>query len=91
MILVTAATAPVGRSIVEQLSAALGRPLRYEELDPEAARQAISPYAPADVLFETWERYTGRPAPVTDIVQRITGRPPRSAAQWAADLAARMR
>lgn len=87
-------TGPQSLTHIEQVALigdALGRPLRYEELDPEAARQAISPYAPADVLFETWETYTGRPAPVTDTVQRITGRPPRSAAQWAADLAARLR
>jgi uncharacterized protein YbjT (DUF2867 family) len=81
-------TGPQSLTHIEQIrliGEALGRPLRYEELDPEAARQAISPYAPADVLFETWEKHIGTPAPVTDTVERLTGRPPRSVTQWAAD------
>ncbi|MGZ3668145.1 MAG: NmrA family NAD(P)-binding protein [Ktedonobacterales bacterium] len=75
------------REEIELLGRALGRSLRYEELSPEAARQAISPHAPADVLFETWRKYIGTPAPVTDTVQRLTGRPPHSVDVWAADLA----
>ena len=62
--------------------------LRYEELDVAAARQAISPYAPAEVLFEMWEKHVGTPAAVTDTVERVTGKPPRSVEQWAADYAA---
>jgi uncharacterized protein YbjT (DUF2867 family) len=69
---------------VRLIGEALGRPLRYEELPPDEARQAMSPYAPADLLFETWERHIGTPAPVTDTVRRVTGRPPRSAREWAA-------
>jgi uncharacterized protein YbjT (DUF2867 family) len=85
-------TGPQSLTHVEQIKLigeALGRPLRYEELDPAAARQAISPYAPADVLFKTWEKHIHTPAPVTDTVERITGKPPRSVAQWAADYADR--
>jgi uncharacterized protein YbjT (DUF2867 family) len=85
-------TGPQSLTHVEQiklLGEALGRPLRYEELDPVAARQAISPYAPADVLFETWEKHLHTPAPVTTTVEQVTGKPPRSVAQWAADYAAR--
>jgi uncharacterized protein YbjT (DUF2867 family) len=81
-------TGPRSLTHVEQvqlIGEALGRPLRYEELDLETARQAISPYAPADVLFAMWEQHVGTPAPVTDTVQRLTGKPPRSVAQWAAD------
>ncbi len=87
-------TGPQSLSHIEQIQligAALGRPLRYEELAPDAARQAISPYAPADLLFATWERHLNVPAPVTDTVERVTGRPPRSVEQWAADYAARLR
>jgi uncharacterized protein YbjT (DUF2867 family) len=76
---------------IQLIGAALGRALRYEELDVEAARQAISPYAPADVLFATWEQHLDTAAPVTDTVERLTGKPPRSVAQWAADSAARLR
>jgi uncharacterized protein YbjT (DUF2867 family) len=86
-------TGPQSLTHIEQIrlvGAALGRPLRYEELDVAAARQAISPYAPADVLFEMWEKHIGTPAPVTDTVERVTGRPPRSVEQWAADYAARL-
>jgi len=86
-------TGPKSLTHIEQIKLigeALGRRLRYEELDPQEARQAISPYAPADLLFETWEKHIGTPAPVTDTVERITGRPPRSIAQWAADYAANL-
>jgi uncharacterized protein YbjT (DUF2867 family) len=75
---------------IQLIGAALGRALRYEELDVAAARQAISPYAPADVLFATWEQYLDTAAPVSDTVERLTGKPPRSVEQWAADVAARL-
>jgi uncharacterized protein YbjT (DUF2867 family) len=87
-------TGPQSLTHIEQIKLigeALGRPLRYEELEPAAARQAISPYAPADLLFATWEKHIHTPAPVTDTVERVTGKPPRSVAQWAADYAANQR
>jgi uncharacterized protein YbjT (DUF2867 family) len=80
-------TGPASMTLAEQVrlvGEALGRPLRYEELSPEQARTAISPYAPADLLFEDWERHIGTPAPVTDTIQRVTGRPARSVHEWAA-------
>jgi uncharacterized protein YbjT (DUF2867 family) len=79
------------REQIQLIGEALGRSLRYQELDEEQARAAISPYAPADVLFATWKQYLGTPAPVTDTVQRLTGRPPRSVQAWAADMAANLR
>ena len=84
-------TGPQSLTHIEQvqlIGEALGRPLRYEELSLAAAREAISPYAPADLLFEMWEKHIEIPAPVNDTVARITGRPPRSIAQWAADYVA---
>lgn len=78
------------REQVRLIGQALGRPLRYEELDEEQARAAISPYAPADVLFAMWKQSLLQLAPVTDTVQRLTGRPPRSVEGWAADLAAHL-
>jgi uncharacterized protein YbjT (DUF2867 family) len=78
------------REQIQLIGEALGRPLRYEELDEEQARAAISPYAPADVLFTTWKQHIGIPAPVTDTVQRLTGRPPCSVEAWAADVAAHL-
>ncbi|MFI6476835.1 NAD(P)H-binding protein [Nonomuraea sp. NPDC050663] len=83
-------TGPVSLTHAEQidlLGKALGRPLRYEELPAEQARAAMSPYAPADVLFAAWERHLDGPARVTDTIERITGRPARTPEQWAADYA----
>ncbi|MER7174009.1 SDR family oxidoreductase [Streptomyces mesophilus] len=78
------------REQVRLLGEALNRPLRYEELAPEAARAAISPYAPADLLLGTWERHTKSPAPVADTLQRLTGTDGRSAQDWAAHTARRL-
>ncbi|MBO3748453.1 NmrA family NAD(P)-binding protein [Streptosporangiaceae bacterium NEAU-GS5] len=68
----------------ELLGAALGRPLRYQELTEAEARAEMSPYAPADLLMATWERHRDNPAPVTDTVERVTGRPARAPRDWAA-------
>jgi uncharacterized protein YbjT (DUF2867 family) len=70
---------------IELIGRAQGRTLRYEELSPAAAREAMSPHAPAELLMATWEVHRGTPAPVTDTVEQVTGRPPRSAERWAAD------
>jgi uncharacterized protein YbjT (DUF2867 family) len=81
-------TGPQSLTHAEQvalLGEALGRPLRYEELSVEEARQAMGPHAPADVLLDDWARHLDRPAPVTDTIEKITGRPGRTYAQWAAD------
>lgn len=80
-------TGPVSLTNEEQIrliGQAHGRELRYEELPEDEARKAISPYAPADVLFATWERHLSAPAPVTDTIERLTGRPPRTVEEWAA-------
>ena len=72
-------TGPISMTHREQIALigrAHGRDLRYEELDPVAARAAISPYAPADLLFATWEQHLTEPAPVTDVISRVTGRRP---------------
>jgi uncharacterized protein YbjT (DUF2867 family) len=81
-------TGPQSLTHAEQialLGEALGRPLRYEELPVEESRRAMGPHAPADVLLDDWANHTDRPAPVTDTIEKITGRPGRTYAQWAAD------
>lgn len=86
-------TGPLSLTHAEQIALigdAVGRSISYEELEPSVARKAISPYAPADVLFEDWEAHLDRPAHVTDTVQRLIGRPLSSPAAWAADLASRI-
>jgi uncharacterized protein YbjT (DUF2867 family) len=70
---------------IELIGLAHGRALRYEEMTPEEAREAMGPHAPADLLMKTWEKHRATPAPVTDTVERVTGNPPRRVEQWAAD------
>ena len=65
--------------------AAIGRPLRWEELDRAHAEREIE--LPGEML-DAWEAFITDPEPVTDEVQRITGRPARSFALWARDHAA---
>lgn len=81
-------TGPVSLTHREQIAligVSRGRDLTFEELDPEAARAAVGPFVPVDVLFAAWARNLNQPAPVTDTIQRVTGQAPRSMAQWAAD------
>lgn len=69
---------------IRLIGAAHGRDLRYVEIEPDEVRAAMGPFAPADVLLETWERHRHQPAPVTTTVEDVTGRPPRTVAEWAA-------
>jgi uncharacterized protein YbjT (DUF2867 family) len=67
---------------------ATGRPVRFVELSEEQARKELTPYIPEwvqDAVFGHWRVSDGVPVPVTDLVEQITGRPPRSFAQWARD------
>lgn len=76
---------------VTLIGQALGRPLVYQELPPEVAREQMSRFMPPfilNTLFEQWEQSVGNPAQVYDTVERLTGRPARTFAQWAADRAA---
>jgi uncharacterized protein YbjT (DUF2867 family) len=81
-------TGPVSFSHSEQvrlIGAVRGRTYYYDELDEATARARIDPCAPADLLFETWAKHVGMPAPITDTIQRLTQRPPRTPRQWALD------
>lgn len=73
------------REQIALVGSARGREIAFEEVDPDTARSMVGPFAPIDLLLATWERHTRRPAPVTDTIQRVTGRAPRSIIQWAAD------
>jgi uncharacterized protein YbjT (DUF2867 family) len=74
------------------LGETIGRPVRFEELTPEAAREAMtSGYATeeiADSLLRMFADLVGRPAEISREVERITGRPGRTFAQWASEHAA---
>ena len=71
---------------VATLAAALGRPLRYEPLSDEQARAEMAPDTPAPYIDAFFRFYSGGEfddSPVLDTVAQLTGRPPRSFAQWA--------
>ena len=87
-------TGPESLTHAEQaalLGAALNRPISFEELPPEVAKQAMASYVPAPILesiFRLWADSVGVPALVTSTVEKLTGRPARTYGEWAADHAA---
>ncbi|MFD3975129.1 NAD(P)H-binding protein [Streptomyces cyaneofuscatus] len=72
-----------------QLSELLGRPLRFEELPLDRAREALLatyPQRVAEAFLESAERQrAGAKAAVVPTVEELTGRPARSFRTWAAD------
>jgi uncharacterized protein YbjT (DUF2867 family) len=74
--------------LVETIGAALGRPLRYLEVDAEVVRQRFLdggfPAAFADAYMGLLAETVERPAVVTDSVETILGRPATTFAHWAA-------
>jgi uncharacterized protein YbjT (DUF2867 family) len=79
--------------VAAKLSTATGKPIRYVNVPPEAARQAqlaagVPPYL-ADALVELFaERRNGGESNVYPLVQNLLGRPPTSFDQFAARNAA---
>lgn len=84
-------TGPEQISQADQLAAvgeALGRKLRFEEIDLETAAGELFPDFPPPVarsILAGQARMIGHPEPRTDTIARLTGRPARSYAQWARD------
>ena len=78
------------RQQAELIAQAIGRPVRYQEISLEEARQELrgTPEWALDAVIGYWEFSDGAPGPLTDLVEKITGRPALSFAQWAADHAA---
>jgi uncharacterized protein YbjT (DUF2867 family) len=86
-------TGPLGLTTAQQvdiLGQALGRPLRFEEISPQAAKQAMLGYnawvqeEAIDSLLKYLAKTVDQPALVTDEVERILHRPARTFADWAA-------
>jgi len=77
--------------MVGNLGDALGRPLRYQEIPPEAAKRAMIergfpfPETLIDRLFALLAKAVGQPAMTTDEVERILGRAALTYARWASD------
>ena len=68
------------------LAAVLGRRLRYEPLSDEAARTRMATDTPAPFIEAFFRFYSDGEfddSKVLDTVERITGRPPRTFADWA--------
>ncbi|AQA13514.1 NAD(P)H-binding protein [Streptomyces malaysiensis] len=88
-------TGPESLSFADQvriIGEVIGRPLRYEEISHEAARErmAHSFVTPeiADSLLRVFAECVDRPQPISPEVERVTGRPGRTFAQWVEDCAA---
>ncbi|GAB7031743.1 NAD(P)H-binding protein [Streptomyces sp. NPDC021749] len=78
---------------VAEIGRAIGRETRVEQISEEAAAEAMSgPHFPKEAALELIRMFgstVDAPAfPVTDAVERVTGRPARTFAQWARDHAA---
>ena len=77
------------QDMVAVIGEVIGRPLSFQEVPPEmAARGLVAnglPEAFVNALMARYARGAGKPAPVTDEVERILGRPARGFAQWVAD------
>ncbi|GAA1715678.1 NAD(P)H-binding protein [Streptomyces yatensis] len=91
-------TGPESLSFADQvrvIGEVIGRPLRYEEIPPEAARERmvgefLTPEL-ADSLLRVFAECVDRPQAISPEVERITGRPGRTFAQWVEDRAADFR
>ncbi|WP_445518250.1 NAD(P)H-binding protein [Streptomyces sp. NEAU-174] len=85
-------TGPESLSFAEQvrvIGEVIGRPLRYEEIPREAARERMSGgfVTPemADSLLRVFAELVDRPQAISPEVERITGRPGLTFAQWVED------
>ncbi|MFJ4006570.1 SDR family oxidoreductase [Streptomyces sp. NPDC090023] len=81
-------TSVTQREQVALIAEAVGRPVRFEELQPEEYRETLSRWGRSQVVdqllryLETWDK---RPVPVLDQREQLIGSPGRSYAQWALD------
>lgn len=74
------------REQVEIIDDVIGRPLRFEEISPEVARQELGfPLGALNMLLNAWAAAVGQPALVTSTVADITGKPARSFRDWVID------
>lgn len=79
---------------VRLIGEAISRELRFEELPADVFRKATAGHMPAsavDDLLRYYSQYVGRTAEMSADVQRITGRPATTFADWAVEHAADFR
>ncbi|MEU8459623.1 NAD(P)H-binding protein [Streptomyces sp. NPDC029003] len=73
---------------LEIVGSVLGRPVSFAAITPEEWKAEVTDYIPApyaDALLDFWAACDGRPVPVTDSVERLTGHPARSFETWVRD------
>ncbi len=74
---------------------AIGRPVRWQDVPPEQAREHLLPVmgdpAVVDGALRYWASLVTEPEPVTRTVEEVTGVPARTFREWAADHAADFR
>jgi uncharacterized protein YbjT (DUF2867 family) len=73
---------------VRTIGEAIGRPLRYEEISREAARQQLLtalPPAVVDGILDAHARFVTQPEPVLPTVEWPTGTPARTFREWPVD------
>lgn len=76
---------------VRLIGAAIGWPLRFEEVPADVARRAMVRHMPAaivDALLDYQANSVGRQAMVSPTVEEVTGQPARTFGHWAIDHAA---
>ena len=85
-------TGPQRLTQVEQvhtIGEVIGRPLRYEEIPPEAARQQMLtegwPPSVVDGILNAHAEFVTTPELVTPTVEEVTGAPARTFREWARD------
>jgi len=79
--------------VAAQLSTALGRTIRYVDVPVQATRavlraRGVFAWQIQQMLGSAEAFAAGEVAQVTDMVARVTGRPPRTFAEFAHDLVA---
>jgi uncharacterized protein YbjT (DUF2867 family) len=68
------------------ISAAINRPVRFQELSPDAFRQVAAQRIPAPVvedLLRNWAQSVGKTADMAPDIEKLIGRPATTYAQWA--------
>jgi uncharacterized protein YbjT (DUF2867 family) len=83
------------RDRVRLIGEAIGKEVRWEEISPQQARQAmLAQGLPEDVpdrLLGYWSGLVQHPGPSSDTVEQILGRPALTFAQWAVEHTAAFR
>jgi uncharacterized protein YbjT (DUF2867 family) len=84
-------TGPESLTLAQQvqiLGETLGRQLTVEDLAPEPVLEQMSQFMDGEflaALFGLMAAAVGKPAPVNDVIEQITGHPARTYAEWSAD------